>query len=506
MVQPKAGPPVSGFRFLGLLQTRAITSNIVPTNPMLDGQVVGVLGGTNLTTVLPKNGKLDLDGDGLPDEDQGTTGVVEQRMSAFFTYAPPVFDGELSFTSAFEVDFNWGDRSYGSGGNTGGGIGGDMVNLQTRRLHATYKKRIGKGHDIEVVSGLQFVGGSVYNPASATPDDLFRSGAGITYFGTEAAGVTAYGRIHNRWGDRARYKLGAYTLLEQGSALIDDASMVMLDVAAQPEYALWVGLHAWLLKDRTNGVAGSLGSGPASALSELQGGPRLDFRLDGMDTNPAVDADFGWLMGDIGYNHRLDRGPFGATALAGINSGKIYIKDQLDIPVMGWFTDGEVRFRYMTGAASVLRLGWLATSRDGTGRDQYTGVVTANQYGIVGAVYATHGCLLLFPDPQSINRMAAVVNDVSNQGQGVRAVTSSIGADIIPGRLDVKVGGGHAIDGNGTKMGTELNGGVTAHPWLFSNLTLQAARVFDSERLGADGRPLPNDPWTVLISMDNLFF
>ena len=509
-----AGPPVrpappaagSGFTFLGLMQTRAITTNVVPTNPILDGQIIGVIGGTNLTTVLPPSGELDLDDDGEPDEDQGVSGLVEQRMSAFFTYAPPVYSGELSFTAGFEVDFNWGDRSYGVGGNTGGAIGADMVNLQTRRLHATYRAQLGGRHELEVVSGLQFVGGSVHNPASARPDDLFRSGASTSLFGTEAAGVTAYGRIHDRWGDRLRYKAGLYTLLEQGSARIDDATLLMLGVAVQPEYALWLGLHAWALQDRTHGTGGAIGTGLASGLSELQGGPRLDFRVGDMEVNPWVDGDFGWLVGDVGYNHRLDRGPFGATALVGANAGKIYVKEQLDVPVRGWLTQGEVRVRYMPGASSVARVGWIATSRDGNGRDAYTGVLTGNQYGVVGAVYATHGCLLLFPDPMSINRMTAMVGDISNRGEGVRGLTGSVGAALVPGRLDTQVGGGHAIDGNGLKMGTELNGRLVAHPWAFTDLTLAAAKVVGSELRGVDDKLLPDDPWTLLVSMDNLFF
>ncbi len=505
-VKPRAPAAGSGFTFLGLMQTRALTTNIVPTNPALDGQIIGVVGGSNFTTVLPDSGKLDLDEDGKPDDDQYNTELVEQRMSAFFTYAPPVYDGELSFTAGFEIDFNWGDRSYGVAGNTGGGIGADMVNLQTRRLHATYKKKLGGGHDLEVVSGLQFVGGSVYNPANARPDDLFRSGMGTSYMGTEAAGIAAYGRVHNRWGDRLRYKAGVFTLIEQGSARIDDGTLVLIDVAGQPEYALWLGAHIWGLKDRTHGTAGVIGSGPGSALSAMQGGPALDFRVGEQQINPWVDGDYLWLSGDVGYNHRLDRGPFGATALMGVNVGKIYVKDQLDVPVRGWFTEGGVRARYMPGPASIIRVGWVATSRDGTGRDEYTGVLTANSYGIVGSIYATHGCLLLFPDPMAINRSTPIVGDVSNRGEGLRGLTASMGASIIPGKLDTKLGSGYALDGNGTQMGTEINGQVVAHPWLFTDLSLAAAKVMGSEVRGLDDKPLPADPWTVILSMNNLFF
>jgi hypothetical protein len=40
-----------------------VGTNVVSTNPVLDGQDIGRLGGTNGTTVLTDDG-LDLDGDG----------------------------------------------------------------------------------------------------------------------------------------------------------------------------------------------------------------------------------------------------------------------------------------------------------------------------------------------------------------------------------------------------------------------------------------------------------
>ena len=505
LVQPASPPAESGFTFLGLLQTRAISTNVVPTSPFLDGQVIGRLGGTNLTTVLPPAG-LDLDGDGEEDEDQGNAAFVEQRFSGFFTYAPPALDQRVGVTAGLEIDFLWGDQSYGTAGNTGGGIGGDMVNLQTRRLHFNYRPRVGPKHELEVVTGLQFISDTVHNAAKAAPDDLFRTGGGIRFWGTEAAGVTVYGRHHDARGDVLRYKLGTYTLIENGSALTDDAALHMVDFAVHPAWNLWVGGHAWLLNDYTHGRSGTFGVGLSSPLSELQGGPKLDFIPEGEDANPDIDAQIAWLAADLAYNHRLDRGPLGATALLAANLGKLYITGQPDVDVRGWLVDGELRLRWAPGAGSVLRVSGLASSRDGTGPDAYTGLVTGNQYGIVGAVYATSGCLLLFPDPLSINRMAPIVYDLSNRGQGLVGATFGAGYDPIPHRLTVQVGGGWAQDGLGAPMGTELNARLVGKPWLFSNLSLAAARVFGSEAPQADGRPLPADPWTVILSMDNLLF
>ncbi|NOY27956.1 MAG: hypothetical protein GXP62_18990 [Oligoflexia bacterium] len=120
---PQAQPapaPSTGFTAIGLLQARVTRSSVVTTNPFLDGQVVGSLGGLNGTSTSLDDRTL----------------MGEQRADGFFTWAPTILDGRAALTAAFEVDFGWGDQAYQTGGNRGGGFGGDQVNLQTRRLYA----------------------------------------------------------------------------------------------------------------------------------------------------------------------------------------------------------------------------------------------------------------------------------------------------------------------------------------------------------------------------------
>ena len=136
-------PAPGGLTFLGLYQARAAASSAI-TTAALDGQVVGKLGGTNGTSVYVP-GVTDLDGDGVPDDDVGNSTWTEQRLNGFFTYAPPTLDGRASLTAGFEIDFLFGDQSYGIGGNTGGGFGADNVNLQTRRLHVSFQPVDGQG-------------------------------------------------------------------------------------------------------------------------------------------------------------------------------------------------------------------------------------------------------------------------------------------------------------------------------------------------------------------------
>ena len=497
VVQPADVPAPGGLTFLGYFQARAAIGSIITTSPVFDGQVVGVLGGSNGTTVYAP-GQTDLDGDGTPDEDLGNSAYIEQRLNTFFTYAPPTLNGRAALTAGFEVDFLYGDASYGVGGNEGGGFGADQVNLQTRRLHVTFSPELGARHRLDVVAGLQFVGDGVYNPAAATLDDLMRTGGGLRFFGSEAAGVSMFGRVDDASGERLRYRLGGYTLAEGGVSRPDDVALYMLDVQVAPVWNGRLGAHAWVLRDSSGGEGGLLGYGATSALSGLQGGPMLDFRRT-EDEDVEVDADLVWLALDGGLNHRLTQGRLGASGLALVNLGRLYVGNgQPDVPVQGWLLDGEVRYRWAPGAGSILRAEALVNSRDGTDREAYTGVVTGNSYGIAGAMWSSHGAMILFPDPQSINRQISVVSDVSNGGSGLLGLSASAGWDLVPSRLNLTLGGAHAASPSVELSASEVNARLTWAPWLFWRLSAGAAAV--------TGTAFDADPWLVQVYLDWLTF
>lgn len=484
-VQPEA-PSEGGLDFFALFQTRTTASDLASTNPLLDGQVVGQLGGTNGVTVDPEALAL----------------YSEQRAGAFLTYAPPVLSGDAALTAAFEVDWAFGDRSYGVGGNTGGGFGGDQVNLQTRRLHADFFPTLGSGHDVHVVVGLQWVGDGVNDPTASAPDELLRSGGRLMVLGSEAAGITLYGRLHDAWGDRVRWRLGTYTLLEQGLAVADDTWLSVADVQVHPAYATFVGAHLWYLQDRSGGTGGALGSGPTSALWQLQGGPAID-PYDGQvpPEGAPVDADVVWVGADAGFNAALDRGPAGVHGAALLNAGRVYAPVVHDDDILGGLADVEGRVRIAPGAGSVARIEGLLTSGAGADPQRYGGVVTANAWGVAGAIHATHGTMLLFPDPRAINRMVAVVSDVSAAGLGLRALSASIGYDPVPDRLTTTLGGAVATTADGTPWGSELNAHVVGEPLLLADVGLHGAVVLPGAASGLEAVP-----WTVVASLDWLVF
>ncbi len=497
LVQPGAAPAGGGFTPILLSQTRAIGSNVITTNPFIDGQVVGQLGGSNGTTVLDPSG-MDLDGDGADDSDLRGARFVEQRLTGFFTWAPTVFDGRVALASAFEIDFLWGDQSYATGGNTGGGIGADQVNLQTRRVNVRLSPRVGQRHELDIVTGMQFVGDSVYDPAVARPDDLFRAGGGLRFWGTEAAGVAAYGTVSDASGPRLRYRAGTFSLVENGVAQRDDAALHVADVQYQPDHRSRVGGHAWLLRDYAEGRGGVLGTGLTSALSEMQGGPHFVVPAEADGSPAEVETDVLWLSADAGFNHALDAGPLGANAVAAYNLGRLYATTRDAVALRGWMVDGGLRFRWAPGAGSVIAANGTVASRDGTGINAYTGLVTGNSYGIVGATWGSHGMMLLFQDPWAINRSAPLVFDVSNGGSGLTAITATAGWDAVPNRVTLQAGFGHAVDGDGKTIGTEFNGRLVTHPWFGTNLGVAVATVQGTSYAAA--------PAQALLHCEVLFF
>jgi len=472
IVEPRLPGPGDELQLLGLFQTRITTTSVETTSPYLDGQVIGTLGGTNGTVVAGNRGTF-----------------AEQRAVGFGTWAPHVLDGRASLTAAFEIDFVLGDQSYGVGGNTGGGFGADQVNLQTRRLHANFVGGAA-GWDLTAVLGLQFLSDTVYDPRTAHPDDLFRTGGGLKIWGSEGAGATVFGRYDGPSGETLRARLGAYTLVEQGVSLDDDISLVVGDAQWVPDAGWRLGGHVWWLRDRSEGQGTVFGTGPYSALSGLQGGPQLA-------AAGTVGSDLVWLAVDGGYNHRLDRGPLGFSALALANLGRLYVDGAEDPAVRGLLVSGDVRYRYAPGSGSVVRAEALWSSGDADGGD-YGGVITGNSYGFVGASWTTHGSVLLLPDPDAINRQVAVAYDVSGGGAGLLALAGGVGFDIQPDRITVSGNVTHARLGTGEALGTELTGRLQWQPLPLCRVGLTGAAVL--------GSAFPSVPWTASASVNWVLF
>ena len=78
--------------------------------------------------------------------------------------------------------------------------------------------------------------------------------------------------------------------------------------------------------------------------------------------------------------------------------------------------------------------------KDGIVDGKLSSVLTGNIWGSPVGIYSSHRALLLFPDPQVVNRYYSAVHDISNLGMGTTAFFFNAYHDFIPNRFNVKLG------------------------------------------------------------------
>jgi hypothetical protein len=167
-------PEPKELQFIGYSFTRMTTSNITPTNDILQGQVIGRLFGQNSTNTVPQ-----------------TALYAEQRFVPMFIYKPAILDGYATFRGLFKIDYTWGDQAYGIGNNRGGAINAGQVNLQTLLANVEIKP---KDADWNVVVGLQRLFDNVRDPNVNTLQTAQTSGYKLSFWGTQAVGISMFCR------------------------------------------------------------------------------------------------------------------------------------------------------------------------------------------------------------------------------------------------------------------------------------------------------------------------
>ncbi|MCX8106689.1 MAG: hypothetical protein N3D80_12550, partial [Ignavibacterium album] len=130
-------------------------------------------------------------------------------------------------------------------------------------------------------------------------------------------------------------------------------------------------------------------------------------------------------------------------------------------------------------------------------------------------IYSAHRALLLFPDPQVVNRYYSAVHDISNMGLGVTAAFLNVSKDFIPNRFSGKLGIASAIsnakpDGSGSYMGTEVNMEFKYNLKVFLTLGVSAGYLaigdfYNSPNVTYD-RKRPKNPWTFFTTLSWLMF
>jgi len=257
------------LQFFAFFLNQGVSSNFYPENSLLKGQVFGRLFGQNSTNT----------------SDSLTANYIEQRIIPFFIYQPKLFNGKALLRTSFEIDWTWGDVAYGTGGNFGAGISADQVNLQTQNVELEFIP----APRWQVNLGLMRMFDTPYNPYRTLFDKMLTTGYRLSYWGTDAVGVTA------RYdGDFHKFKIGAYKLYESLPQSADDVSMISGFYEKSVAKAWQFGLSGNYVRDRGNGDGGVFHPGPGPechAVERVQRNLQIQLRKHSLPGGPVLAGD-----------------------------------------------------------------------------------------------------------------------------------------------------------------------------------------------------------------------
>jgi hypothetical protein len=487
-------PAPKEFQFIGYSFTRATGSNVTPTNDILQGQVIGRLFGQNSTNTVPQ-----------------TSVYAEQRFVPFFVYKPSILDGYATFRALFKIDYTWGDQAYGVGNNRGGAINGGQVNLQTLLANVDIRP---EGSNWNTVIGMQRLFDNVRDPNVNTLQTAQTSGYKLSFWGTQAVGVSLFYDLSPVTKSRFSY----FQLWENEISKNDDVTLWMLDVESRVQPLLELGGSLWYVWDRGKNAGGIsvLGQGLTSALADYNGAARIKFP----GTNQKYEANIGWVGGHAAYNRDFLEGRIWADGFIIANIGTIDTvgsATQKAADIFGVSANASVSYKYGKTSNDKISLEALYTSGDKNGVSDGTvnSVITGNVYGSPVGIYSSHRALILFPDPQVVNRYYSVVHDISNMGLGVTAAFLNFQKDLIPNKFSGKLGFATALSnvkpsGGASYMGTEVNVEFKYNLKVFLTLGVNAGYCALGDFFNAPSvtysNTRPKDPWVFFTTLSWLMF
>lgn len=526
--------PGKDLTFFGFFFTRAEMTNVSPESDLFQGQVVGRLFGSNTTSTSDNRAVF-----------------LEQRFLPFFIYEPKALSRHARLRASFEIDWTYGDSNNATGGNSGSAFTSDQVNIQTQNLQVEFDIPRAKGWYANL--GLQRLYDTAYDPYRTVFEQMLVTGTRLNFWGSDAVGLSVHGLAGGQ-----KIKLGAYQLYENNIQQDDDVALFEVATDRHIGRGLHVGGHVRYLRDASSGEGGVsvLGQGPASQLAAYNGVfsfPHPTYTVTTIDENGDEEEEdrervlrhhIVWTGVDASYNPMLAAGWWGASAYVVGNFGRMLTEDPEDpgkfdtlANVVGVAANARVAFRYGRTPRDMVSLEGMFTSGDNNGISDgtYNGIFTGNTWGAPGALMASHGAYLLMPHTNVVNRFYAAVTDPSNIGFGLLSGNLNASYDIIPNKLDVKVGGAVARSGiqpiaGGNFIGAELNGRLAwrfrplvsleahaAYLWLgdyFRSPEIQTLFVPVDEETNetkADAvrddianrivQPMPQNPWTAFLTL-----
>lgn len=495
---PYSADEYKTLQFYAYFINQFVSTNMYPESSLYNGQLVGRLFGANSSTTSATK----------------TSYYAEQRLIPFFILTPKLFNGKALLRTSFEIDWTWGDQAYGVGGNKGGALAGDQVNIQTQNIEIELIPA--KGWAVNL--GLQRLYDTPFNPYRTFFEKMTYSSYRLAYWGSDAVGVSV-----RRNTDLSKMKLGFYKLYENLQEKRDDVTLFEASFRRKlPNY--WnVGASLYAIMDRGKNTGGVsvYGQGLTSTLVTLNGGYKFDF-----GTNDYT-ADIAWLGTYFSRNPDFIMDKVQLSGFFNYNLGKVNVaKDEWKegVDIGGFALNLRAAYRYGQTVNDYFSVDYVYSSGDknGISDGSYTGVITGNTWGLPASIFISSGSYLLFPHANVVNRFTPAVSDISNMGYGLNAFTFNTHHDIIPNKLNVKIGGAQGLSNiipqnGGGNLGTELNAAIKYKLGVFMSLELHGANLwlgdfydsnddtYSSDINGShDVRP-PN-PWTIFVVYKWLIF
>ena len=368
-----------------------------------------------------------------PVNDAPTENYFVQRARLGYTAKA---SDSVKLVTLFELDYSYlGNSSYATGRNSGGALGADSVNIETKNIYLELNNA-----GINAKIGMQGV------------DDAFKG----TIFSADMAGIQL-GHSYSK----ASVAAGFFRWNDSGEDFglgkkVND--MIMLDTKYNINKDLRVGAAYYYITDNRSNADTITSTGVITGVT-ANGDPI--FGVASITPNPDSDA----KVHTFGLNAE---GVFGPLTLNGFA-----VKQFGDLPDKSSARGYELNVgaKYNLGAAGTVRSELLYTSG---GNNAFYNADSGNE----GGGFYDNELVILGRDKNALTLDAAIVFDGANAGQGV--IVGSLGYDYtFSNKLSASANAGFAAVAKNTKgtgtsdyLGTEIN--AETNYKLFPNVNLGA--------------------------------
>jgi hypothetical protein len=430
--------------------------------------------------------------------DPATSAYIDQRLRVRFAFG----EENVKVIWFNEVDFMWGDTAgsattAGVGRNTGGALGGDRINLETKNIYLWFKY---PNTSLEFTVGLQ------------GQSDAY---AGLLFGAADMAGIFASGKF-----DPVTYKLGFAKLYENDTNATDDMTLYIASVGFVPVKEVKLGLNFYYLQDDT-GKDNTANAGTNNAGAILPFAPLTTAGLGELNKKriyiPGVDVAF-------------KLGPATISAFALYETGKIEPLDPTlaEVDVKGYAAD--VRADLNLGPGKAFIEGLYVSGGDGEG-DEYESIITLSDVNASpggNSFFARTDMLILLVNADDINTSQSLIGAAGsagsaafgacntspgNCGRGIWHVAAGY-TQKLGDRLTAKVGAGHL---RATKkltsdastmdktMGTEVNANLNYNIMKGLDFGIYGAYAWLGDFYKTTPTADPDDPYEAHFRLNYAF-